>query len=569
MKKKKQKNFCSLCGLAVAASISPGLAATRCTALSGMTLPLDNIATTLSLSATDEPGAPPFCSILAIVSSDGAKGQSQIKIAVWLPETGWNGRFLGTGNGGFGGAIDEQPMRIGLSQNFAVANTDLGTGILFKCNGVFCGSRQGYAIDGVPVGGLLGHEAAIQDFGYGATHLMTLAGKQLIAAYYGRAPSRSYFDGCSTGGGQGLAEAQRYPRDYDGIVAGSPAYARTHLISGGNALYEIAHVAPDALLTTAARTLATSAVLAACAGHDGGLPTDAFLTQPALCHFHAASLQCTGAAGEIPCTNPQASGCTCLAPHQLRALTSLWSGALDDHGAVVDPGYERGAESAPTNAAIPPAELTEPLHDSLDYWAFGKDFAWQTLFSTVTAPTGISRASIRALDKTRAGEADFYDTVNAMHADLHEFAAGGGKLLLYAGYADPVIPSADTIDYYNQALRDDPGTPRFVKLFLAPGMWHCEGGPGLNAFGNIGTNPPPEPGAASDDILAAMIAWRETGKAPKSILATHYINNQSTQGIAFQRPLCPYPETATAPGFTCTAGKPVVSQRFGKGYGPK
>jgi feruloyl esterase len=553
--------------------------------LAGTTLPLDNIATTISLTATDEPAgaistsplSPPFCEIAATISSNGNSTQSQIQVAVWLPESGWNGRFLGTGVGGFGGAIDEFPLRIGLLQGYAVANTDLGTGLLFKCTSSFCGSRDGYRLYGIPVGGLFGQPAAIEDFGFGATHLMTLAAKQLIETYYDKQSVRNYFHGCSTGGFQALQEAQLYPQDYDGILAGSPAYDRTHLITGGNDLYEVTHFAHDADLTEGARALAHSAVLKSCAGRDGGVATDPFLTQPALCRFRPTTLQCTGAANEIPCIGKGSSRCTCLTAHQAYALSRLWNGAADDLGSIIDPGYERGAENNADDVGTATSALTEPAHDSLDYWTFGPHFEWQSLFETVTQPAGVRHITIQTLDKTKVESKTLEQVVNAMHADLRPFAATGGKLLIYAGYADPTIPTADAFDYYNQAVRDAPGTPTFMRLYLAPGMSHCLGGPGLDAFGNISSNQPPHPGSPEDDIFAALVAWRESGRIPQSITATHYVKDDQSQGIAFQRPICPYPENARYLGegkpkdprnFVCAVGKPVETQNFGPGYGP-
>jgi feruloyl esterase len=574
----------AIAGLLAFANGASASAHTACTALSGTMLTLDGVAQTLSLTAIDvsagsiskKPRSPAFCEINAVVSSNANAAVSRIAIAVWLPETGWNGRFLGTGNGGFAGVVRTGPMKTGLLQFYAVANTDLGTGILFKCITLFCGSREGFWQFGVPLGGLLGDSAAIDDFGYGATHLMTLAGKQLIEEYYGTSASYSYFHGCSTGGGQALGEAQLYPADYDGILAGSPAYNRTHLITGRAAEYEVTHFAPDAYLTDGALALAHAGVLAACAGQDGGLPTDDFLTKPALCKFNAAALQCSGAPGELPCDHPVSNGrCTCLTADEAVSMNQYWAGSFDNHGNVVDPGYERSAETG--TDGFSQLKVTEPAYDSLDYWSFGLNFHWQSLFRTVSAPDGIRAERIRALDGTPVGSGNFDSVLNARNADLAAFHAQGGKLILYAGYADPAIPSADTIDYYNQAVKDDPQTPEYVRLYLAPGMWHCDGGPGVDAFGNESSNQPPRPKSPDDDVLAALVAWRENGAAPGKIIGTHYINDAQSEGIAFQRPLCPYPQNARYKGrgevnlarsFRCAPGDPVRSQKFGKGYGP-
>jgi feruloyl esterase len=558
---------------------------TPCTALDGTVLTLDGVAQTLSLTAIDEPAgavstnplSPAFCEITAIVSSNANAAQSQIVIAAWLPEAGWNGRFLGTGNGGYAGSVLTSHMIFGLLEGYAVANTDLGTGILFKCNTLYCGSLEGQALYGIPLGGLHGDSAAIMDFGYGATHLMTLVGAELIQDYYGRPANYAYFHGCSTGGGQALMEAERYPNDYDGILAGSPAYDRTHLDMSTAASYQVTHFAPDAALTNEALALAHAGVLASCAGRDGGLATDDYLTQPAMCHFDANSLLCTGAQGEVPCTNPTGTSCTCLVADQTVAMNQVWGGALDSTGRVLYPGFERGVEDS--SELVKQQGLSEPSLDSLDYWAFGPKFTWQQLFATVSGPAGELVNKINALDSTEVGSQDFASVLNADSANLAAFNAHGGKLIIYAGYEDPSIPSASTIDFYNQAVHDDANTPNYARLYLAPGMWHCANGPGVNVFGNFSTNLPPVPMSPTDDIMGAMVAWRERGAAPTRIIATHYVNDNEARGIAFQRPLCPYPENARyklkgspnpalPSSYKCAAGADVENQKFSFRYGP-
>jgi feruloyl esterase len=584
--------------IGVAQCAFAGTPPTPCTVLNGHQLTLDGVAQTLLLQAQDVPAgyinqnppSPAACLINAVVSSNGNPAQSQIVISVWLPETGWNGRFLGTGNGGFAGTISTGELAIGLLEGYATANTDMGTGRLFNCNSLFCGSKEGvtYYPNQVP-GGLFGDAAALEDFGYGATHLMTLAGKELIQDYYGTAAAHSYFHGCSTGGQEALMEAQRYPTDYNGILAGSPAYNRTHLHIAGASGYQITHFGavdnfglPDSYLTNEALELTHLAMLSQCAGKDGGVSTDDYLTRPAICGFHAASLQCTGAQGEVPCDDPNGSLCSCLTPDQATAMDSEWKGALDDSGRVLYPGYERGVEEPANNLGIPTQEsLQEPAFDSLDYWAFGANFDWTTLFSTTTAPAGIKATAIRALDKTVVqGTETFADALNANNANLSAFNAAGGKLIMYAGYEDPLIPSASSIDYYNQALKDDPNTPNYAKLFMAPGMWHCNGGPGANAFGNFSANLPPIPTAPFDDIMADLTVWVELGGAPQEIVATHYVNDQQSQGIESQRLLCPYPKYARYKilnkkadpklytSYVCQPAGLVTNQLFSPVYGP-
>ncbi len=564
----------------------------------------------LSVTATDVPAnglsgtepTPPLCSASLTVSSNGDATQSQIGIRILLPEgapgthakSAWNGRFLGTGNGGLAGSVATgnmldaiSPAYVATGKTFAAANTDLGDGILFHCNTLFCGSAQGVAeYPQQTRGGLYGDAAAITDFGYGATHLMTLAGQALTGIFYGEHAKYSYFAGCSEGGGQGLMEAQRFPDDYDGILAGSPAYDFTRLHAAAAGHFEVTHFGaidkfglPDSFLTDAALLLGHAGVLAQCAGKDGGLPTDDFLTRPYLCTFNAAALQCTGAAGEAPCTDPAATSCSCLTQNQTIALNQFWSGERDSDNRLIYPGWERSAEENANEIGSKQPTLTEPLYDSTDYWVFGPDFAWRSLFKTTSSPAPQLSGVLQQIDDAAVGSQTFAGVLNATSANLSAFNAHGAKLILYAGYADQRIPTASTIDYYNQALLDDARTQDYAALYLAPGMWHCNGGPGANAFGNQVSEAPPLPANPGDDVLAALLQWRETGVAPGKIIATKYINDTPSQGIAFQRPLCPYPMDAhyvagkhnnpDVPGsYVCKHDPLVRNQEFSPLYGP-
>lgn len=569
-------------------------AATSCTDLSSFQPKLDGRATIVSLSAQDETsgsftepngtvisGLPAFCRIAAVVSSVGNAARSQSAVEIWMPEAGWNGRYEGFGNGGFAGAISYPSLELGLVEGFAAANTDLGTGILFHCNSAFCGNHTGFG--GIP-GGLYHDQAAIRDFGYAATHLMTLVAKQVVAAYYAKAPSYSYFNGCSTGGQQALMESQRFPDDYDGILAGAPAHNRTHLHMAGPAVYEATHFAADAYLTNAALALSHALVIKQCAGTDGGLSTDDFLTQPAQCKASASTLMCTGAAGEVPCTDPNATNCTCLSQHQAEAMDRDWSGAVDSNGDKLYPGAERGSEEpVPLTAANPGGNLglpwqqvfSEPVFDDLMFWALGPNWVWQELFATPSKLSPELASEIALVDNTKVGDTTFAGVLNANSTDLSAFGKRH-RMLMYAGYADPLIPSATAIDYYNAVAAGDASVGNYLRLFMAPGVWHCGGGPGANAFGNLSGNLPPLPLNPTYDALGALIAWVELGQQPTQIIATKYVNDTASQGVAFQRPLCLYPahseytsgSTTSAASYTCVAGKPVTNQGFAKKYGP-
>ena len=582
-------------GLGGACALASPATATSCTDLASFK-PVLGGAATISFTAQDvtggsftEPngavlnGLPAFCRIAAVISSAGDTTRSAAAAEFWLPEQGWNGRYEGFGNGGFAGTISYSSLQLGLLEGFASANTDMGTSILFKCNGAFCGDHTGFG--GIP-GGLYGDAAAIRDFGYASTHLMTVAAKQFVMAYYSQKPAYSYFNGCSTGGQQALMESQRFPDDYNGILAGAPAHNRTHLHMAGPAIYEATHFAPDALLTNGALAVAHALVLQKCAGLDGGLPTDDFLTEPARCHADAYAVMCHGAAGEVPCTDPSAASCTCLTHDQVLAMNHDWDGALDDHGSKLYPGAERGTEEpVPLTAAngfsgnlgLPWQQtFSEPVFDSLMFWALGPKWVWQEMFSTPTRLEPELASEIAAVDNAPVGSETFAHVLNANSTHLLDFAGHGGRILMYQGYADPLIPSATSIDYYNAVAAADPAVQNYLRLFLAPGVWHCGGGPGPNAFGNLSGTLPPRPLNPTDDALGALLTWVEQAKPPTQIIATKFVNDDATQGIAFQRPLCLYPahsvyqggDTGNPASYACVAGAPITNQAFAKQYGP-
>ncbi len=583
-------------GLAGAFASAHPASATNCTELSDFTPRLGGNASILSLSAKDvtggsftEPsgtvitGLPSFCRVAMVISSSGNPDTSQFAVEVWLPETTWNHRYLGFGNGGFAGAISYSSLQLGVLEGFASANTDMGTGILFKCNGLFCGdtSHEG----GIP-GGLYGDPAALRDFGYASTHLMTVAAKQLLNQYYARPAKAAYFDGCSTGGQQALMESQRFPDDYEGILAGAPAHNRTHLHMSGPAVYEATHFAPDAYLTNAALALTHALVLKQCAGKDGGLRGDDFLTQPAMCKTNALALTCKGASDEVPCTDPTAASCTCLTHDQALAMNRDWSGVVDDQGNQLYPGLERGTEEPVVPSAANGYEgnlglpfqqaLPTPAFDSLMNWALGPDWVWQEMFATPSRLAPELASEIALIDNTPVGSETFAQVLNANSTDLSTLAGHGHKILMYQGYADPLIPSATAIDYYNAVAAADPNVQNYLRLFLAPGVWHCGGGPGPNAFGNLSGTLPPRPLDPSDDALGALIAWVEHGVAPTTVIATKYVNDDEASGVAFQRPLCLYPahsayvkgDRTQASSYQCVAGAPVTNQGFAPKYGP-
>jgi feruloyl esterase len=467
---------------------------------------------------------PPYCQVTATIKPTA---DSTINVQVWMPTSRYNGRFLGTGNGGYAGGYFLSELADGVNRGFATANTDMGT------------SPGG----GTNADVLVGHPEKWKDFGWRATHLMTTFAQALVNTFYGNPAQRSYFAGCSTGGQQALMEAQRFPDDYDGILAGAPAFNRTHLHTVTISQYRATHRTPQSYIPITKLDVVNNAVLAQCRRQDGGAPTDSFLTDPRDCKFDPASLQC-----------PLGDGPNCLNPDQVAAMKVYYEGATNlSNGAVIVPGNARGSETSNV-AALGFAlneSANEPQFDSLFKWVFGLTWQWQTFDFNRDMAT---------VDQVLAAD------LNANSTDLRPFAAKGGKLVLYHGFADPLIPSQTSINYYNALVHTMTGghsrqslarTQQFARLFMAPGMWHCKDGPGPNAFGGSIQQQAPSYDPKYD-LLSGLVQWVEGGVAPQSVIATKYQADTAQLGVTMQRPLCPYPQF---PGYNGT-GDPNAAQSF-------
>jgi feruloyl esterase len=499
----------SLAGIGV----TPAAAAT-CASLAGLTLPDTTITAAEPIAAgtyTAPDGEvfanlPAFCRIAATLTPTS---DSNIKIEVWMPYSGWNGRYMGTGNGNFGGLIVYGGLAAFLAGNYAVANTDMGTSA---------------ATD--PLGGrvLTGHPEKQIDFGTRSTNLMTVRSKQIIEAFYGERPTYSYFFGCSTGGGQGVHEALQFPGDYDGIFAGAPQINWTHNSVSNTWDYQAFN--GSANITTTQATAITAAVVKQCAGKEGGLSSDNFLADPRDCHWDPAELQCAGGAADAP---------TCLTTLQVMALRKFYEGPINPRtGERIYAGRVRGSES---NNGYPAAIAPS----SIAYWVFGNDFDPLTF--------DFDR-DMDLVDGAMAAR------LNANTADLEEFKSHGGKLLFFQGFADPVVPTLNTVAYYERLItsqtreQDNEGkrkealhrTQEFARLFLLPGGAHCGGGAGLDTV----------------DGLSPLVQWVEQGIAPDRTIASKIANGVT----AFTRPLCPYPalprysgvgDPTNASSFACVA----------------
>ena len=476
-------------------------------------------------------GLPAFCRVAATLKPTS---ESDIKVELWMPSApdAWNGRFVGTGNGGYAGAIAYSELAATLSLGFAVVNTDMGT-------------SPSTALDGRP---LTGFRQKQIDFGYRSTHLMTVVGKAITQAFYDQKPEYSFFTGCSTGGNQGLHEAERFPDDYDGIVGGAPVENQTHLHVGILWDYAATHATPQSIIPEPLLETVTASVIAACGVNSGSLPTDPFLTDPRSCHWNAQSLQCKP--GQT--TN-------CLSPAQANALNLIYDGPHDPRtGALIYPGPSRGSESGALFDIAAQEGLvfgqTEPTLDGLFYWAFGPNFDW-TAFDY--------DHDVTKLDQAIAAFA------NANSADLSAFEQHGGKFLMYHGWADSLVPPQDDINYFVRLAEAHhervsngydglANTLDSFRLFMAPGMGHCFEGPGPNVFG--GADNPGGPADPAHNVLLALQQWVERGVAPDRIIATKYPADDQTQSPAMTRPLCVFPkvpiysgtgDTTNAASFNC------------------
>jgi feruloyl esterase len=443
---------------------------------------------------------PAFCRVAADIRP--AK-DSDIKFEVWMPLAGWNGKLQGTGNGIWSGEVWYWALGQALAAGYAAANTDTG--------------HEG-AVDDASFA--LGHPEKVTDFGYRAVHEMTEKSKSIIAAFYGNGPRLSYWNGCSSGGKQGLKEAQRFPLDYDGIIAGAPGNFWTHLMTGVLSVWQA--TVPDSIsyIPPNKYPLIHKAVLDACDSIDG--VKDGVLEDPRRCQFDPRDQQCKDGG----------DGSTCLTAPQVEAVRKIYAGVNTPRtGQQLYPGLEPGSELGWAFLAM----FKNPGIEHFKYLVF-KNPDWN--YRTLRLDADIVLAN--KLDK---------NTINAIDPNLKKFVQRGGKLLLYHGWNDQALAPRNTVNYYNSVLSAMGGAAKVygsVRLFMAPGMTHCGGGEGPNDF----------------DAVGAMEQWVEKGNAPDRIIAAHHRAGQTDR----TRPLCPYPQIAEYTGtgnindaanFVCTSRNSV------------
>ena len=433
---------------------------------------------------------PAFCRIAATLkpSSD-----SEINIEVWMPAMGWNGKLQSVGNGAWAGTISYPALATALAAGYAAASTDTG--------------HEGNNPNFIP-----DHPEKVVDFAYGAVHEMTAKSKAILAAYYGDGPQYSYWNGCSTGGRQAMAEAQRFPTDYDGIIAGAPANYPTKLQGSQVWTSAMTHKNEAGYIPPAKYAAIHKAALDQCDALDG--VKDGVIEDPTRCKFDPRVIECKGEDGP-----------SCLTAPQVELARKIYAGP------GFFPGLEPGSEMGWATLSGPkPMDLAVETYKYLVF----QDPKWDYL--TFNPETDVARA-----------EKSVSTLMNSVDPNLKPLFAHGSKLLQYHGWADPGIPPGSSVNYYKSVLEAMGGKAKVndsYRLFMVPGMGHCGGGDGTSTF----------------DMVSALDQWVVEGKAPDQIVASKVVSG----AVVRTRPLCPYPQVATYKGsgstddaanFSCKAAR--------------
>jgi len=485
-------------GVLFAVLLTPVQAATTCENLTSLALPDTTITLAQPVAAGaftvpagrggrgGDPNAafkdlPAFCRVAATLKPTS---DSDIKFEIWLPASGWNGKLEANGNGGWTGSITPATLAAGVQRGYAAAMTDTGHE----------GGSASFA---------LGHPEKLIDFGYRAVHEMTVKSKAIIAAYYGDAPKLSYWNGCSAGGRQALKEAQRYPEDFNGIVAGSPGINWTGRSTQAVWIAQANHKDEASTIPPAKFPVIHNAALEACDAADG--VKDGIIEDPTRCKFDPQVLECKGPDGPACLTTPQVETAR-------RIYASVTNPRTKEE---IFPGHEPGSELGWNTMAGP-----QPLGLGLDLFKFivFKDPNWD--YRTFNFDSDMALTL-----KADGG------VMNALDPNLKAFIAHGGKIVQYHGWSDPQISPLSSVRYYNTVLDTLGGASKVTdsyRLFMVPGMAHCGGGEGTSNF----------------DMLSAVEQWVEAKKAPDQIPASRVRDGK----VDRTRPLCPYPQVAKYKG---------------------
>jgi len=511
-------------------ALNPVLAQQACSDLSALNLPYTTIESAVSIpegpfqspggfGAANPNAVPARCEVQAITRPTT---DSEIRLTVWLPVSGWNGKYLQVGNGGWAGSINLAGFIDPLRRGYAVAGTDNG-------------HQSGGA--GLGAAWAIGHPEKLIDFGHRAVHETSVQAKAIIRAYFGNDADLSYFSGCSDGGREALMEAQRYPEDFNGIIAGAPASDWSHLFTG---FVWNEQALTDNPIPPAKLPAIQNAVVAQCDALDG--VEDGLIENPRVCPFDPQSLVCENG-----------DGSDCLTTGQASTLAKIYGGPKNSRtGGQIFPGYPVGTE------AIPGGWVPWILLPSLQA-SFGNSYYGEAVFED-------SSWDFRTLDfdaDVAFGDAKAGRVLNATNPDLRSFRANGGKLIQYHGWGDAAISPMSSIGYY-ESVRDflnrfpDPRsttntTEDFYRLFLVPGMAHCGGGIGAVSFANAGGSTDSDP---ERDILTALEFWVEQDESPDKLIGSGTAVNDPATPLT--RPLCPYPQQARYNG----NGDPNAAESF-------
>jgi feruloyl esterase len=445
---------------------------------------------------------PAFC---RVVASATPSNDSDIRIEVWLPESNWNGRLQAVGDGGLAGYIPFALMAPALADGYATAGTDTG--------------HAGGNADFMPQ-----HIEKLIDFAYRSTHELATTGKAIVESFYGRAPEFSYYNACSGGGRHAITSAQRYPADFNGIVAGAATWNQARLDAGRIGINLKLKRTPESQIPASKYPMIHDAVLEACDGLDG--VRDGVLEDPRACRFDYATLTCTGA--DSP---------SCLTPAQVASAKTLTSPFKDaSSGSVLLDVHLRPGTELQWGTLGGPEPLANSIARVRNFHL--KDPAFQFRLATIGA------------DIDRAARMDG-GLLASNNFDLKPFFDRGGKLLMWHGWSDPQVPADNSIEYFESVLRAVGVQARnSIELFMLPGVLHCGGGPGPDSF----------------DKMAPIVDWVENGKKPARIVAARRAGGRVVQ----TRPLCPFGsvakysgsgDTNDAANFTCVASEAVGSDR--------
>ena len=448
-------------------------------------------------------GLPAFCRVIAEVQP---VKDSNIKLEVWMPVSGWNGTFVGHGNGGFAGYLAYGGMQQALLRGYATASTDTG--------------HVGGAGDAEWA---IGHPEKVIDYGYRGIHEMTVKAKLIVSAFYEKSPQYSYFSGCSNGGRAALMEAQRFPADYNGILAGAPASNWTYAMAGFLWDLKAMTATPGSQIPVPKLPTINTAVMRKCDAQDG--LEDGIITDPRSCHFDPAELLCKDSDSD-----------KCLTAAQVDAVRKVYSGVKDSHDNVLYPGFMPGDELGPGGWA---GWLLAPVLMSSGQYLFGSRYYADMVFEDPKwdPQTFQVDRDLKISNEKKGG------ILNAANTDLTPFAKRGGKLILYQGWSDAAIAPLNLINYYDGVLKSvplssSPNGSSFIKLYMVPGMQHCGGGIGAVDFGqnDFASN-------REHNIFTNLERWVKKGVEPSAIVGWQHKDPAKLETeIIMKRPVCPYPE---------------------------